>query len=296
MTLNQLTDANGKFGVLAIDHRDSLRAFLRPGDPDSISAAEITQLKIELVREVSPAATGVMLEPEYSIPQVIDAGVLPMGIGFTAALESQGYLAATGSGPTTVLEGWSPALAAASGAACAKLLLPYHPDRPLAAVQEAVAADVLAQCRAAGIPLVLEPLFYGLDDPSDRTRVVIATAMKFSGLNPDLLKLPFPVDQSVSEDRDHWFAACRTISELVPMPWVMLSGGGSFEDYRASNSRSLSKRVARASWSDERCGAKRSSLRPGSASNSCRVRSSNACGACGRCSLRRGGAGRRRLR
>ena len=50
---------------------------------------------------------------------------------------------------------------------------------------------------------------------------------------PTHLQTPLsdPVDQSVSDDRDHWFAACRTISELVPMPWVMLSGGGSFEDY-----------------------------------------------------------------
>ena len=75
-------------------------------------------------------ATGVMLEPEYSIPQLLDAGAVPDGVGFLAALESQGYLADPGAGHHDVLDGWSVAQAAASGAAAAKLLLPYHPDHP----------------------------------------------------------------------------------------------------------------------------------------------------------------------
>ena len=143
--------------------------FFRRVIPLPCPPREIIALKVEVVRSVAPEATGVMLEPEYSIPHVIDAGVLPSGVGFLAALESQGYIEDPGARPTTVLDGWSVEGAAASGASCAKLLLPYHPDRPLAAAQENVAAEVLADCRRVGIPLVLEPLFYDLDDPSDRS-------------------------------------------------------------------------------------------------------------------------------
>jgi tagatose-1,6-bisphosphate aldolase len=233
VSLAGISDANGRFAVLAIDHRDSLREFLSPGDPSAVSAAEITALKIHMVQALGAEATGVMLEPEYSIPHVLDAGVLPDGVGFLAALESQGYLGDPGAAPTTVLDGWSVEAAAASGASCAKLLLPYQPDRPLAAAQEEVAREVLAECRRVGIPLVLEPLFYDLDDASDRTRVVLTTATRFAAINPDLLKLPFPVDAGHDQDTDHWFAACRTISELAHMPWVLLSGGGSFEAFAA---------------------------------------------------------------
>ena len=49
------------------------------------------------------------------------------------------------------------------------------PDDKAAAEQRLVAAEVLAECRRVGIPLLLEPLFYDLDDPSDRHRVVIET-------------------------------------------------------------------------------------------------------------------------
>ncbi len=221
-SLADIADGAGRLSILAIDHRDSLRRFLAPDDPDSIAAADITALKIELVGGVADLATGVMLEPEYSIPQVIDAGVLPDGVGFLAALESQGYLADPGASPTAILAGWSIAQAAASGATAAKLLLPYHPDRPLAAAQEAVAAGVLAGCRAIGVPLALEPLFYDLDSPDDRPRVVVATAERFAAMKPDLLKLPYPGSAD----------ACARITELASMPWAMLSGGGSFEDFR----------------------------------------------------------------
>ena len=68
--LDDLTNDKRRFGVFAIDHRDSLRAFVRPDDPGSLTAAEITDLKIQMVQAIAPEATGVMLEPEYSIPPV----------------------------------------------------------------------------------------------------------------------------------------------------------------------------------------------------------------------------------
>ena len=228
--LDDLTNDKRRFGVFAIDHRDSLRAFVRPDDPDSLSAAEITALKDQMVRTIAPEATGVMLEPEYSIPHLIDSGAVPRGIGFTAALEAQGYLGDPEKGPTELLDGWSVEQAKASGASCAKLLLPYRPDRPLAAAQEAVGRAVVAECNRVGIPIVLEPLFYDLDDPSQRPKLVLETAMRFAAIGPDLLKLPFPVDPSDPDD-DHWYATCRAISEIAPMPWVLLSGGGSFDTY-----------------------------------------------------------------
>ena len=221
----------GRFGVLAIDHRDSLRAVLAPDDQDSVSADDITDLKRELVGTLAAGATGVMLEPEYSIPQLLD-GTLPDGVGFTAALEAQGYASDPEAAPTRILEGWSVAAAAASGAAAAKLLVLHRPDRPHGAAQERVAAEILDECRRVGIPLVLEPLFYGLDDPSARRELVIETVERFAAMDPHLLKLPFPVDPAHEPDRDVWAAACAEITERCHMPWTLLSGGGSYESYR----------------------------------------------------------------
>lgn len=230
MSLEGISDG-GRFGVLAIDHRDSLRAVLAPDDQRSVSAGDITDLKRDLVRALAADATGVMLEPEYSIPQLLD-GTLPAGVGFTAALEAQGYAANPEAGPTRILEGWSVAAAAASGASAAKLLVLYRPDRPHGAAQERVAAEILAECRRVGIPLVLEPLFYGLDDPGERRSIVIETVERFAAMDPHLLKLPFPVDPGHQPDRDVWAAACAEITERCRMPWTLLSGGGDYGSYR----------------------------------------------------------------
>lgn len=229
MTLDALRDVDGIFRVLAIDHRDSLRRFIAPDDPDSVSRADIVELKRSLIRAVAPRATGVMLEPEYSIPDLV--GELPVGVGFFAALEAQGYLDDPSTAVTSVMPGWSVEAAAASGAACAKLLLPYHPDRPTADAQVRVAAEVVAECRRVGVPVVLEPLFFGLDDPSDRFRVVHATAVRFAALGPDLLKLPFPVDPALVFDRTERIDACARITAACTQPWAILSGGGTFESF-----------------------------------------------------------------
>lgn len=249
--LARVRGTDGSFRVLAVDHRDSLRVFLDPARPDAVPAERLTSIKRDLVAAVSPDATGVMLEPEYSIPQVVDA--LAPGVGFIAALESQGYLADPGTSPTTLR--WAPAAAAAAGAAAAKLLLPYHPDRELAAEQRAVAVRVVDECAAAGLPLVLEPLFYSLDDPADRERVVLETVEQFADTGADLLKLPFPVDPGLIDDAGERRAACRRVTERCRQPWALLSGGGGFESFADQVEAAMSTgasgfMVGRALWGE----------------------------------------------
>ena len=69
--------ADGIFAVLAIDHRDSLRVVLDPEDPSRVPAADITALKLDLLRGLGPGASAAMLEPEYSAAQAIVSGALP---------------------------------------------------------------------------------------------------------------------------------------------------------------------------------------------------------------------------
>jgi len=264
MTMQGLTDSAGRFSILAIDHRDSLRQFLAPEDPASLDDAAITDLKIEVVETLADLATGVMLEPEYSIPQVLDAGVLPEGVGFLAALEAQGYLDDPEAEPTRLLDGWSPAQAKASGASSAKLLLPYRPDGRLVSEQEAFAIQMVEECHAHDLPIALEPLFYGLASADHRSELIVETARRFAAFDADLLKLPFPGSA----------AACEQVTEAVDVPWAMLSGGGSFDDFAdqiaVANAAGCSGfMVGRALWGEavrapaaDRAGLLRTLVRP----------------------------------
>ena len=153
MSLDGLS-TNGRFCVLAIDHRDSMRAFLSPDDPAAVSPERLTSLKIDVIREASRLATGVMLEPEYSIPQVLEAGALAEGVGFCAALESQGYLGRLGEHPTTILEGWG--VSRGGGIRRSRLQAPVAvPSRTARSlpISGRWRAEVIAECRRVGLPV-----------------------------------------------------------------------------------------------------------------------------------------------
>ncbi len=253
MSLDDLT-CHGRFGVLAMDHRDSLRNFLAADDPRSVPRQAIVDLKRDLLEGLAAGATGVMLEPEYSIP-LVEEGLLPEGVGFTAALEAQGYMSDPESGPVGLLDGWSVQAAADSGAAAAKLLVFYRPDRPHASAQEQAVSEILAECRRVGLPLMLEPMFYDLHDPSARPQIVLDTVSCFAPMGPDVLKLPFPVDPHHDSDQARWAAACSEVSARCDMPWTLLSGGGGFGTYRSQLETAMTSggsgfTVGRALWGE----------------------------------------------
>ena len=120
--IDTLCTDEGVIAVLAIDHRDSLRAVL----PGEATNEELIEFKMELISGIGPQASGVMLEPEFSLPYAIDRGVLAGSQGFMAALEAQGYMQDPWAGPTQMMPGWTAADAKRMGAGAAKLLSLIH--------------------------------------------------------------------------------------------------------------------------------------------------------------------------
>lgn len=224
--LDTLATNEGVFAVLAIDHRDSLRAVLPAGTTDT----EITKFKDELIRGVGAQASGVMLEPEFSLPHAIESGSLSGTSGFMAALEAQGYMQDPWAGPTMMLEGWTALDAKKYGASAAKLLLPYAPERlDHAEQQRKVVVDIAGICADLDLAFLVEPVAFGMND-ADRPAVVLDTVRQLTDLPIDVLKLEFPGDPSNPEG---WAEACAAVDAACRQPWVLLSSGVTFEQYRA---------------------------------------------------------------
>ena len=78
--LDTLATDEGVFAILAIDHRDSLRVVL----PGEAADADIVQFKLDLLSGVGSTASGAMLEPEFSIPQAVEAGAISGNTGSVA--------------------------------------------------------------------------------------------------------------------------------------------------------------------------------------------------------------------
>lgn len=239
--LTSTSDDGGIFTILAVDHRDSMRAVIDPENPQAVPASTLTDVKLWLLRELAAGASAVMLEPEYSAGQAIVERALPGGVGFLAAVEAQGYLGDPTARQTSLLDGWSVEKAARLGAAGIKLLVLYRPDMPIADAQDQVIRGVVADCARYDIPLFLEPLAYvaeagqTVDAPDyvrNRRRIVIDTVKRLGALGPDVLKVQFPVDTRYETDTAIWAEACAELNEASPVPWALLSGGDAYELFR----------------------------------------------------------------
>jgi tagatose 1,6-diphosphate aldolase len=227
--LDACASARGTFAVLALDHRQNLRKELRPDAPESVAYAEMVEFKRAVIRALAQSATGSLLDPEIGAAQCIVDGSLPGAAGLLVAIEATGYEGPPTARVSRVLPGWSVEQAKRLGASAAKLLVYYHHEAANAADQERFVADIAAACRAADLPLFVEPL--GFDPASGgrltgeaRRRGVIETARRLTAIGGDILKAEFPYDPSVA-DRGRWREACAELDAASAVPWVLLSGG-----------------------------------------------------------------------
>ena len=99
--------------------------------------------------------------------------------------------------------------------------------RDVSAEAVAAAAEVVADCRAEGVPSVVENLIYPLPgegelSPAARADAIIESARALDELKPDLLKLEYPGSAE----------ACRRIAQAVSVPWVVLSAGVGFDEFK----------------------------------------------------------------
>jgi tagatose 1,6-diphosphate aldolase len=227
--LDACSSPRGTFAVLALDHRQNLRAELHPADPDAATYEEMVAFKRAVVRALASAATGTLLDPEIGAAQAVADGSLPGSAGLIVAIEATGYEGSPRARVSRILPGWSVEQAKRMGASAAKLLLYYHPRAANAADQERLLARVAAAAAGADLPLFVEPLGYNPDTGGKlsgeaRRACVVETARRLTRIGGTVLKAEFPFDASVTDERA-WDESCRELDAASALPWVLLSGG-----------------------------------------------------------------------
>ena len=231
----------GVFRILAIDHCGVLLRMMNPDGDGHVPAQLVTRLKLDVVRQIGPLATAVILDPQYSAIQAITSGALPGSVGLLIPLENE---LNWGSSPDLErkVPAWSVKQARQVGANGIKLFLSYHPDAgDRTVIQEDLVRSVIRQCAQEAIPLFLEPVNCSIDRdaPIDsvrfanqRLKIAIKTVERLGALGPDVLKLQFPVDRRHEPDEAVWCAACAELSNASPVPWALLSAGDPFDVFK----------------------------------------------------------------
>jgi tagatose-1,6-bisphosphate aldolase len=235
--LQQCSTSYGAFAVLALDHRNNLRAALRPDAPETVSRDDMIAFKREVIAALAPASSSVLLDPEIGAAQCITGGAIPGATGLVVALEATGYTGTPSARQSEILPGWSVAKAQRMGASAVKLLVYYHPDAPTASAIETLVEQTAQECRANDLALILEPLSYahGTDaktlSASERYRVVIETARRLTIPGVDILKAEFPLAMDSTPGDQEMADACRDLSAASAVPWILLSASVPFETY-----------------------------------------------------------------
>ena len=220
---------DGTLAIVAMDQRNTLRRMLaavsRPTDP-----GELRSFKADVVQALSPAASAVLLDPEFGVPAVREAGVMAAGCATLVAVEPAERDSWAGEPRARRDPERTASWVRDMGGDAVKLLVQLRPDRPhrpgepdLAAEVVQVVQAVVDDCAAAGVPSVVETLLYRLpgEDPlPDRRRadLIAESARILTETRPDLLKLEYPVDAR----------GCAAVAGAVTVPWAMLSAGMPF--------------------------------------------------------------------
>src|SRR5919201_1230128 len=105
--LQSTSTSRGAFVILALDHRNNLRALLRPDAPDTVKPAEMVEFKYQVVSALAPACSAVLLDPVVGLSQCVATGALPGQTGLIVTVEETGYKGPSTARVSELLEGWS---------------------------------------------------------------------------------------------------------------------------------------------------------------------------------------------
>lgn len=231
--LADIAQSDGTFAIVALDQRNTLRRMFTAAN-QPIDDALLRRFKGDVVGGLSPSASGLLVDPDFGVPAAVEDGNLAPGAGLAVAAEPSDR-GKFGDEPLTRRE---PAQNARwvrdMGGHAVKFFVQLRADRDRAlggrdVSAEAVdaAAEVVADCRADGVPSVIENLIYPLPgegelSPQARADAIIESARALDELKPDLLKLEYPGSAE----------ACRRLAEVVTVPWVVLSAGVGFDEFQ----------------------------------------------------------------
>ena len=263
VNLQRLTDANGRFKMLAIDQRDSLRNAIGKSTarkPSDVTYADLAAVKAVITEVLAPLSTATLVDPVYGLGRAVT--LVKGGVGLLVATEETGY---EGAGPdgrqrkSRLIDGWSVSKAKRAGANAVKLLVYYNPDadRDVLTHQQSLVRAVGADCVREDVPFLLELVTYPLTDAAadtpefarKRPRHAVESAREFSRdeYAVDILKLEFPGDLKYAREFSQgafdgkvrepvWTlaeakASCRELNESARRPWVILSGGVDISEF-----------------------------------------------------------------
>lgn len=242
--LRRIANPNGTLTMLALDQNSSMinlaaAALKAAGADREPSYAEIVEAKLDMMRQMAPAASGVLIDAYYGVWSAIASGAIPPEKGLLVRVEKSGGPKNKLNAPLAEIEpGMSVEKIKLLGADAVKLLAPFEPgEHDSAEHQFQIVQQIYHECRKHDILFLLEPVAFpiGAEKKSDKSfldrkaRTVIESAHILSPFC-DVYKAEFPGTLGHESD-DQLRDNLHALSEASVRPWVLLSAGVDYPDY-----------------------------------------------------------------
>lgn len=206
---------NGKYLMLAFDHRDSFKKLINP-----FSVENAVEIKKQIIESVYDQMTGVLIDLDYGYPayaKINKSEVKP----FLLPIEKSGYIDEAGERITEIA--YTVPELISKGAAAIKLLIYFNPDYRSAMLQLKTTRMVVDEAKRQNIPIFLEIVNY---DNENDTNKVIRSLDRFlkNGIYPDVYKLEYPGSLENS----------KKVTEMLSehkIPWIILTRGADFNKF-----------------------------------------------------------------
>lgn len=209
--------SNGKFLMLALDHRGSIKKLINHNNPELVGDNEVIELKAKIIKALEDQFSGVLLDVDFGLkayPNPTKPFLLP--------LEKSGYTDHAGERITEIE--YTPDQLISLGASGAKVLFYFNPYVKSAKEQLETAKEVVIKSKDKNFPVFLEIVTYKTDGSSyTQDYSIILDSIKLfqdNGITADVWKLEYPGSLD----------GCKKVSQAVgEIPWILLTNPDSYE-------------------------------------------------------------------
>ena len=231
--LSSIANSDGVFSIVAMDQRNTLKKMFAAVGVTATDD-DMMQAKIAVASALSKAGSGILLDPTWGVPAVNQNDILPASCGLLIAAENPDRGNFNGEPRPTKMPGQDAAWVKSLGGQAVKVLVSMHPGRVRNAGEPDLTSEtvelvrsIVADCKAQGIPSVIENLIYPLPNAElltdeQKENLIVESAILLNETKPDLLKLEFPITER----------GCKRLADSLTVPWAVLSAGVAFEQFK----------------------------------------------------------------
>jgi tagatose 1,6-diphosphate aldolase len=225
--VQQIKTTGGRFAIVAGDHGQPLVDMLDAAGVAS-TPAEQRAFKGDLAETVGRDASALLLDPDVSLPELVDRDLIGRDVGLLVRIEADDVEIQDGLRVSQLIPDLGAEGARARGADGAKVMAFLRADRQdLDGPTARMVRSALEDCRRADLLCVVELMTYRLDDESPeafaarREDLIVDGAVFLQECGSKVLKLEYPGSAD----------ACRRVTDAIDVPWAVLSAGVDHEAF-----------------------------------------------------------------